>query len=194
MQFLNKSELQKNNNVRVMRMTSFVRNVPIANPDPPPPEPDPTVKKMEWGEPTWLLFHTLSEKAKPGDFDKIRIDLLNAIYNICNNLPCPVCANHATEYIKSSHFFNIKTKEELKMFLYVFHNVVNQKKGFNIFDHNDLSNKYASASTRLIIYNFIAHYQKKNKNMKTLANDMHRTRLINSLKTWFSSNIIYFDE
>lgn len=194
MQFLNKNESQKNNNVRVMRMASFARSTPIVNEQPPSPEPNPNVKKMEWGEPTWFLFHTLAEKVKPGDFDKVRLDLLNMIYNICNNLPCPTCAQHATDYIKTSQFFKIKTKEELKTFLYVFHNSINKKKGFPIFDYNDLTNKYISASTRLIIYNFIAHYQKKNKNMKTLINDMHRTRLINSLKTWFLSTIIYFDE
>lgn len=197
MQYVNANTRQSTNNINMMRMSSFVRNNPVVtNTSQPPPVPptEPSEKKMAWGEPTWFLLHTLAEKVKESYFNNIKGELLQNIYNICNNLPCPMCAEHATEYIKSSTFFRINSKAELKNFLYIFHNVINAKKGFPVFDYGLLNEKYAAASTKYIIYNFMQHFQKRNKNMKMLANDMYRMRVVNYLKTWFNNNIIYFDE
>jgi hypothetical protein len=66
-----------------------------------------TVKKVKWGEPTWFLFHTLSVKIKESHFNMIRAQLLNNIYAICVNLPCPDCANHAKTYLDGINFNTI---------------------------------------------------------------------------------------
>jgi hypothetical protein len=70
-------------------------------------------KKMKWGEPTWYLFHALAEKVKEDRFQAIRGELLNTIYVICKNLPCPLCANHATQYMNAINFNTIQTKKDL---------------------------------------------------------------------------------
>lgn len=155
-------------------------------------EPKP-VKKMRWGEPTWFLFHTLAYKIKDEHFDEKKLDLLNTISLICSNLPCPDCANHATEYMKQINFYAIRTKEDLKNMLFQFHNVVNQRKGFALFSINDLDSKYSTANTMNIIQNFMYFFQDKHFSIRMIANDMHRAKIIVRIKQWFNDNIKYFD-
>ena len=117
------------NFVRRQSVTSMARSNSIST----SMSTEPTVKKMKWGEPTWFLFHTLACKVKEDCFQKVRGDLLNHIYSICVNLPCPMCANHAKEYMKNINFNTIRTKQDLIDMLYVFHNAVNKKKNFPYF-------------------------------------------------------------
>lgn len=194
MQFVNTNDRQPQNNFSVMRMASYVRPNSFTQSPQVSEQPIPQEKKMEWGEPTWFFLHTMSEKIKDSEFNTICKDFLQIIYNICTNLPCPMCSQHAKEYIQNSYFFRIKTKEELKAFLYTFHNVVNKKKSYPLFDYAKLSEKYKVASTKPIIYNFMFHFQKRNKGAKMLANDMYRGRVVNTIKQWLSTNIIYFDD
>ena len=82
---------------------------------------------MRWGAPTWYMFHTLAEKVKEDCFGALRRELLNVIFTICANLPCPDCASHASEYMRGINFNAIKTKQNLKDLFFNFHNVVNEK-------------------------------------------------------------------
>lgn len=153
----------------------------------------PTTKKMKWGEPTWFLFHTLAEKVKEESFFKIRVELLNTIYTICANLPCPDCAEHASSYMNGINFKTIQTKDQLKQMLYSFHNTINAKKGFSQFPLNQLDMKYSNMDLIKIIYNFMPYFQDKSKSIRMIANDFHRSRIAEELKKWFNTNIKYFD-
>lgn len=153
----------------------------------------PTQKKMKWGEPTWFLFHTLAQKVKDEHFAKIRLELLQIISMICSNLPCPMCSTHATQYIKKMPFYSIQTKQGLKDMLYQFHNEVSKNKNLPQFPYDELDAKYSSANTMNIIQNFLFYFQDKSKSIRMIADDMHRLRMVNTLKTWFSENIKYFD-
>jgi len=150
-------------------------------------------KKMKWGEPTWFLFHTLACKVKEEDFPKVRSELLGNIYNICSNLPCPVCAEHAVEYMRKINFNSIQTRRQLIDLLFNFHNEVNKKKGFLLFKYEDLDEKYSKAVTKNIIFNFMIHYQDKHKSIHMIANDLYRSRQVVVIKEWFNKNIKYFD-
>lgn len=153
----------------------------------------PKKKTMKWGEPTWFLFHTLAEKAKPEYFQEIRADLLNIIYTICTNLPCPDCAKHATAYMNGVNFNSIVTKDHLRMLLYRFHNEVNRRKGFAEFPLNQLSEKYSKADTVKIIHYFMPFFEDKHKSIRMIADDMHRARIALQLKAWFNKNIGAFE-
>jgi hypothetical protein len=152
-----------------------------------------TTNNMPWGKPIWFLFHTLAQKVKSESFPIVREGLLNIIYSICANLPCPVCSNHAVEYFNKINFNNIKSKEELIQTLYVFHNEVNKKKKFDMFSFTDLEKKYGSAVTKNIILHFMYNFEKKNYNAKTMHNEFHKKNLINTLKVWLNDNFIHFD-
>ena len=149
----------------------------------------PIVNKVKWGEPTWYLFHVLSVKVKDSEFSRIRQDLLNNIYSICLNLPCPICADHAKDYLNGINFNTIQTKEDLQRLLYVFHNSVNERKGYSMFPWEDFQNKYSLAITTNIIRNFMAHFSEKSRNPKLNAGDFLRMRLVGILKQWFNENI-----
>lgn len=153
----------------------------------------PRVKEMLWGEPTWLLFHTLAEKVKDEEFPKIRQELLNHIMKICNNLPCPTCAQHATRYMNGVNFNNIQTKEQLKLFLFAFHNEVNRRKDYEKFNVNDLS-KYKTAMTINVVRNFFYHFSKRSYNVRMAVDSVHRHKMLKELRIWLENNAYSFYE
>ncbi len=153
------------------------------------------VKPMKWGEPTWFLFHTLAEKVKEEEFSKFRVELLKTIYLICTALPCPECAKHASDYMNSINFDGIRTKEDLKLMLYTFHNVVNGRKKFELFKREDLDEKYKKTNTVKIIQNFMMSFSPaKNRTLSIDVNKHYRQVITNQLVDWFNKNITKFDE
>jgi len=148
--------------------------------------------KIKWGAPTWYLFHTLAEKVKEDSFPLIRKELLDIIFTICTNLPCPDCANHATRFMQAVNYDTILTKDDFKELLFRFHNSVNAKKGFPIFDRSELDNMYAKANTTNIILNFYNNF--KTKTMKVTTNSFYRTTSFNNIKSWLYRMItLHFD-
>ena len=150
-------------------------------------------KPISWGEPTWFLFHTLAEKIKVDAFSLLRTELLNMIYLICINLPCPDCANHAKSYMNGINFNTILTKDDLKKMLYTFHNSVNERKGFAIFPYDKLEEKYKLAITSSMVNNFAIKFKVKTNNIKLLADELQRTNVIQKFKSWYMSRAQYFD-
>lgn len=148
--------------------------------------------KIKWGAPTWYLFHTLAEKVKEDSFPLIRKELMDIIFTICTNLPCPDCANHATRFMQGINYDTILTKDDFKELLFRFHNSVNARKGFPIFDRSELDNMYAKANTTNIILNFYNNF--KTKTMKVTTNSFYRTTSFNNIKSWLYRMItLHFD-
>lgn len=183
-------------NKRLNRMV----NIPVLTPELPITKIDPAQyapsnpsenpsKKVYWGQPTWFLFHTMAHKIKDDLFNEKRLELLNIIYTICCNLPCPDCANHAKEYLDSINYLTIYSKQQLKDTLFHFHNTVNQRRGTELFLYTNLDEKYNTAIMRNIIVNFMSHFDRKGK---LLPDSMQRDRHIIYLKKWFNANIHIF--
>lgn len=170
----------------------------IRPPEPtlPKPEPttDPTQKKlMVWGEPTWFFLHTIAQKVKDESFNNIRLDLLKHIYNVCCNLPCPTCSQHAKRYLDSINFNAITTKEQLKQMIYVFHNSVNARKSVPMFPVEQLDEKYSLAITSKIFNNFIVHFNDTYRSPGMIADDLYRKQLSKGLIEWFRNNSAHFN-
>ncbi len=160
----------------------------------PEPTPDPTQKKlMVWGEPTWFFLHTIAHKVKDESFNNIRLDLLKHIYNVCCNLPCPTCSQHAKRYLDSINFNAIITKEQLKQMLYVFHNSVNARKSMPLFPVEQLDEKYSMAITSKIFNNFIVHFNDTYRSPGMIADDLYRKQLSKGLIEWFRNNSTHFN-
>lgn len=146
---------------------------------------------MTWGKPTWYFFHTLAEKIKPEEFSKIRVDLLDIIYSISVNLPCPDCANHARIYLDNINFNTIQTKDDLKYMLFIFHNSVNQRKGYPMFTIQELNELYKAANTTNIVNYFFTTYLTKNNSPRMMANELFRRRIIHKAQEWL---ILHYDK
>lgn len=202
LQFSNKNQIRQVQPSQQRSFTTVSRG--IYNPLPPPPLAipstiqsnikDPTKPKtMAWGEPIWFLFHTLAQKVKEDTFPEIRKELLHVIISICNNLPCPDCANHATQYMNSINMNTIQTKKDLIQMLFQFHNTVNSRKGYPVFPYSELEPKYSMALTVPIVKYFMQTFDKPNYSGRVGVNNFHKTRTIMNLKTWFSTKLSYFD-
>ena len=174
-------------------LTQITKSVPTVAPQSQNTVGVGATNNMPWGKPIWFLFHTLAQKVKSDSFPIVREGLLNIIYSICANLPCPVCSKHAVDYFNKINFNNIRTKDELIQTLYVFHNEVNKKKKFDMFSFTVMEEKYGSAVTKNIVLYFMSQFEKKNYNAKTLHNEFHKKHLINSFKVWLNNNFIHFD-
>lgn len=152
------------------------------------------IKEMLWGEPTWFLFHTLAEKIKPQYFNTLRNKLFGFIKSICNNLPCPDCAKHATQYMNKINFDAIVNKEQLKLLLFKFHNEINSKKKYKLFEFTNLDSKYSSAITINIVRNFFVHFSKKNFSVRLDTSNYQRTLLLKEFRFWLEKNHYCFEE
>jgi len=208
MQFLNSTQNIKYNGSTesnsysqpIPSMMSRRKMIPMSNVAPittssknGPPSNDISAPKMIWGPAIWFLLHTLAEKIKEDAFLNIRVELLNNIYAICTHLPCPICSEHAKEYLGKINFNTITTKLQLKYILFNFHNEVNKRKGYVIFNIDELNEKYLKANTINIIQNFMIHFKDKHRSPKLMADDLQRARIASSLQEWFRRNIIHFD-
>ncbi len=197
----NNLNLNQNQNNKIN--TGFMKMLYVRDPTSLPSEPLPkmnmidsnlvkSTETMKWGKPTWFLLHTLAEKIDSAKFIEIRKQFLDIIYSICSNLPCPDCANHAKTYLDGINFNTIYTKEDMKNMLFIFHNMVNQRKGYAVFSREELDSKYSTAITVNIINNFLIHSLTKNSAPQMISNDMFRRRIIQNVQEWLTQNIHCF--
>ena len=154
---------------------------------------DTVHKAMKWGEPTWFLFHTLSVKIKEEEFTRVKDDLLSMVYSICVNLPCPICSDHAKEYLKTINFRAIHSKSQLIDFFHQFHNTVNKRKQKESFPRDQVEEKYSKAYTQNIFLYFQQGFQDKSFNPKHISDQYIRQRVLNKFNEWFYKNAHAFD-
>jgi uncharacterized protein (DUF1499 family) len=161
--------------------TTKAQPVATASLSPPPPS-----NNMVWGKPTWYVLHTLAHKVKPELFQQIRRELLEVVTRICTNLPCPMCSNHASEYLRKINYDAIQTPQDLKMLLFQFHNSVNSRKSAPLFHYSELDSTYDVAITVNMIQNFMIVFQQSHNNGAQInINTFSKNRTIQHLQTWF---------
>jgi hypothetical protein len=196
--FMNKAQ-QNNSDIKPQPTIGFMgfrRNILNNNTSQVVAKPSPPVNKppqMKWGPPTWLYLHTMAEKVKDTSFQQIRKDLFRIIYTICTNLPCPMCSNHAKEYLSKINVESIRTKNDLKQFLFVFHNSVNTRKGLKLFSYLDLDETYSKGDYIAITNNFMKFFQEKSRNIHLIADEMHKQRIVKLVQQWIIDNVEHFE-
>jgi len=148
--------------------------------------------RMKWGEPTWTLFHTIPERLSNKNWIENKNSIIQLITTICNNLPCPSCSQHATQYMRKVNFNAIHTTEDLKKMLYIFHNNVNERKKYAEYPYDDLTNKYSNSDFNQVVHNFMFHFQKKVYAMNLIAQQISRQKKVIVVKQWFINNMHLF--
>jgi len=143
-----------------------------------------------WGPAVWTLFHTLTAKVHESSYPAVANGLINMIIRICRFLPCPDCSADASIFLAKTRFSDIKTKQQLKTLIYIFHNHVNAKKRRPLFNYSKL-NIYSNANIISVANNFISKYHTKG-NMKLIAESFQRQLIIKEFKRWFVGNINAF--
>jgi hypothetical protein len=145
----------------------------------------------QWGPPTWIFIHTLAEKIKESSFPIIGPHVILLILQICNNLPCPDCAQHAKQFWSNVKLANIKTKTDLINVLFVFHNTVNKRKFLPAFKYNNL--QYYNSTSIIQTFNIFSKNFTTKGNMNLINESFHRNMLLSSLRTWLMTNLIHFN-
>ncbi len=145
----------------------------------------------QWGPHIWKLFHVLAGNIKDESFNIIGHDLLNFIKRICSNLPCPNCAKHAISFMNKINPTVIKTKQDLIVTLFIFHNSVNKRKNKPIASDSILM-QYNNENILDTYNNFIKVFH-TNRNTKLLADNLHRRFIVKEFKSWFLNNIKHFN-
>jgi hypothetical protein len=145
----------------------------------------------QWGPPTWIFFHTICEKVKDESFAVIGQSLLLQIKNICYNLPCPECTMHAKEFWAKVQIGNIKTKIDLINLMYTFHNIVNRRRGEQMFKYENLVT-YKSRNLVETFNRFSKNFNTKG-NMNLINESFHRNLMLQNLRKWIMGNIRHFN-
>lgn len=144
----------------------------------------------KWGTSTWKFFHTLAEKLDTNAPREIVFSLFQLFVQICKYLPCPSCAEHAYKTLRGVKLYQCSTKEQLVNTMYLFHNMVNARRGVALFNYANMS-QYKTQNISLVINEFIQKYQTKG-NMQLIAESFQREIIVRSVIQWIRNNIQHF--
>lgn len=151
------------------------------------------MSKQVWGNNTWNLFHTISVKIKQeASFDDIQ-NVLVIIREICNNLPCPICSNHAIQLFKSVKLNSIRNKEDLIHFLFVFHNKVNTRLKKNIFLKELLLPTYEKQNLNNCLNMFVHIYNNIRGSNHMMMYNFHRKQIVQKVIEYFKKNLTLYN-
>jgi hypothetical protein len=150
------------------------------------------MKKRDWGNAVWLLFHTLAEKLKDEHTSELPI-LVSHINSICSSLPCPDCQQHASRTMNVVNKNAIaSSKEALKDFLWKFHNDVNKRTKAPFYPAESLD-KYKTANTHNVIKHFINIMSATSNNEKTMLYGFHRALYMKQFIEYVNKNIYKYN-
>lgn len=149
-------------------------------------------KPRVWGPTTWMLFHTLAEKIKEEYFSAYKNVILRFIINICSCLPCPTCREDATQFLKKVNFNFIKTKNDLKIFLYNFHNRIN-KKTFKPIKGSSILDNFKSLDIFKTVILWSKYFHTFNSEAHDFMEQLQRDNIKENLINFITKNRIIFN-
>lgn len=152
------------------------------------------MSKNVWGPPTWQLLHCMALKAKDTIIPQQLQELKYMIERIVSNLPCPICSTHATSYFKMNHFQRIQTIQQLRLFLFLFHNNVNGRVQHKLITYDEHLLIYAPMSIDMVVRNMFQVYQNMNStNVTMMLYSFHRKTILQDLHKYFRQNNMLFE-
>lgn len=151
-----------------------------------------SLSKQLWGNHIWYFMHCLAEKIKSEYFLEEKNNIIDIIKKISNNLPCPECSDHANTLLKKYNFKNINDKNQLKKFLYEFHNSINIKLNKPVFNYELLDETYKNSNIFIALHNINIILNTKINAPKLMMGSMHRHSLSKYLVNYFIQNKIKY--
>ena len=126
-------------------------------------------------------MHSLAQKVTENKFINCKEILIRIIFDICNNLPCPDCREHAINLLKTSNIHKITTKKQLISFLCEFHNIINKKLKKPTKNIEEVEKQYSTAKLNIIVSIFFKVYNSVIYNEKMLADSFRRKIFLKKL-------------
>jgi hypothetical protein len=148
------------------------------------------MSNQEWGNATWILFHSLAQQITEKAFTTKRLLLIKFVRDTCYHLPCPICSEHASNLLSKSYTNKIQTKDDFIEFLRQFHNIVNHKLNKPILSELEVGEKYKRARLNLVIQNFLNTLSISYGNMKMLIHSFQRQQYIRSQKSFLNEILV----
>ena len=145
------------------------------------------MSKSVWGPPTWAMLHCLVLKIKDEPPIKTLNSLKHMISYICDNLPCPYCAAHARSIIQKSNFNKISDILTLRVFIFDFHNKVNERLKKQNMDYSSHLEKYKNIKLVDAINTFITVFN-NNSGTTMMLYSFHKKQVTEKLKQYFREN------
>lgn len=145
-----------------------------------------------WGPPIWTFFHTLAARVKESEFERVKSRLIDFIVQVCRNLPCPTCSAHSGDILRKVNFANIKSKQDFKNIIFLFHNIVNKSKQKPLFNYSLLDSTYDKTNLIDSYNKFVSVYQTRG-NLRAISDNFHRSHIVAKLKLWIETNINSFE-
>lgn len=146
-------------------------------------------ESLLWARYTWALFHTIIEKLKDEDVNSEIINIQDMIYTIVGILPCPDCRQHGILYLQTSkkkgRYGAIKNKQELKEFIFEFHNVVNRRIKKPI-KNIEILEQYKTISLAFIIQYWNKYFRLFNVDQYTIREESNRQRIKQSILSYLN--------
>lgn len=139
------------------------------------------MSKKDWGNISWILMHSLAQKVTENKFINCKQILIRIIFDICSNLPCPDCREHAIKLLKTSNIHKISNKKQLISFLCEFHNIVNKKLKKPTKRIEEVEKQYSTAKLNMIVSIFFKVYNSVIYNEKMLADSFRRKIFLKKL-------------
>lgn len=113
------------------------------------------MEQKMWGTPIWIFFHSLANDINDIQFKLYKNEIIKLFLSVCNLLPCIVCRNHAQEAMNKSYTKYINSKNDFKIFLIQFHNLVNIRRKVTPLTELEVDNIYKKISFYHSVKNFI---------------------------------------
>jgi hypothetical protein len=143
--------------------------------------------KAVWGPATWKLLHCMVLKVNSLEPSQL-IELKNTIMRIVSNLPCPYCTSHAMSTMATSNFKTISTINDLKMFMFQFHNKVNQQVNKKLITYEEHLPLYCELNIEAVLQNFLYVYQQQIGGVTMMLYGFHRKQMLIDVVNFFKRN------
>ena len=150
------------------------------------------MKKSEWGPIIWDFLHVLSLKIKDAEFLENRKTIIELIYNVCDNLPCPHCASHARGFLNKIKFTHVKSKDAIIKVLWTMHNEVNQQNKKPTLEFEKLNDIYLHKDFEKVAIHYFKSLSKMNFGEKMMLYSFQRNNFVKKFVPIVRDNIHWF--
>ncbi len=149
------------------------------------------MSKQAWGNATWFMMHTLAQKLRP-EYAHAVPGLLMQFENVCRNLPCPDCAEHASRMFATANIRAVVDKDTLMRFLYELHDAVNRRLGKPCPTMDECCELYSRGRTVAILTHFFQVMKNIKSQDRAMIYGFRRQQCMKSFAEFMDANLHIF--